>query len=134
MILLVSDIILSFFTKEPIFLFLLNILIIAKNKLPKFIIHSLILDLFFLESYFIPTLIGTLIFIFYKKLKINQVTFFNYFISITAIFLVFTFSLGLINHYSFISLIPVIFKYYLVNLPIYILSYKLLLKNIKLSR
>ena len=116
MILLVSDIILSFFTKEPIFLFLLNILIIAKNKLPKFIIHSLILDLFFLESYFIPTLIGTLIFIFYKKLKINQVTFFNYFISITAIFFVFTFSLGL------------------VNLPIYILSYKLLLKNIKLSR
>ncbi len=128
------DIFLSYFTGVPIFLFLLNIMFIPKKKLAKFVIHSLILDLIFLESYFISTIIGVIIFIIYKKLKINRVTFLNYILSCIIILGVFTVSLGLVNHYSLLGLMPLILKLEIFNLPVYILCYKIFKKDIKLSR
>ena len=134
MLLLFSDILLSYLAKVPIFLFLLNVIIIPKNRLDKLVINSLILDLFFLNGYFIPTIILVIIFIIYKKLRLNRVTFINYIISCSIIFILFTYTLGLINGYRLNNLSGLVFKYYLFNLPIYILCYKLLGKNIKLSR
>ena len=134
MILLILDVLLSFFSIYPIFLFLLNILLIPKNNLAKFIIHSLILDILLLETSFLSTFILTLIFIIYKKLPLTKLNIINYLLSISLIFFIFNIILGLINNYSFIYLITLILKYYLINLPIYILCYKILYKRIKLAR
>ncbi len=134
MILLISDIILSFFSRYPIYLFLLDILLIKKEDIDKIIIHSLILDLLVLNSSLVVFLIYMIIFLIYKKLPIKRVGWKNYIFSITLIFGFFTGALGIINRYSLKHILKVQFKYYLVNLPIYILSYKILEKRIKLAR
>ena len=134
MILLISDIVLSFLSKYPIYLFLLDILLIKKEDIDKIIIHSLILDLLVLNSSLVVFLIYMIIFLIYKKLPIKRVGWKNYIFSITLIFGLFTGALGIINRYSLKHILKIQFKYYLVNLPIYILSYKILEKRIKLAR
>ena len=86
MILVISDIILSMISKYPIYLFLLDILIIKKSDIDKLIIHSLILDLLIMNSNLVITIIFISIFIIYKKLPIKKICFKNYVISIWFIY------------------------------------------------
>ena len=134
MILVISDIILSMISKYPIYLFLLDILIIKKSDIDKLIIHSLILDLLIMNSNLVITIIFISIFIIYKKLPIKKICFKNYVISISFIYGLFISILGIINKYSLGFIISLGFKYYVINLPIYILSYKILLGRIQLAR
>lgn len=134
MILIIGDLLLSYFSKYPIFLFLLDIVFLSKNHFPKFIITSLIFDLLILNANFFPTFLLFLIFILYKKLPLTKKTFFNYFLSLTFIFYTFTIPLGLLNHYSLGFLLFLTTKYYLINLPIYIFCYKIFKSRIKLAR
>ena len=134
MLLVISDIILDIISKYPIYLFLLDILILKKDDIHKLIIHSLILDLLIMNSSFIITIIMGSIFIIYKKLPIKKINMINYILSISLIFGIFISILGIINHYSLKFIFELGLKYYLINLPIYILSYKILEKRIKLAR
>ena len=130
MLLVISDIILDIISKYPIYLFLLDILILKKDDIHKLIIHSLVLDLLIINSSFI---MGS-IFIIYKKLPIKKINMINYILSISLIFGIFISILGIVNHYSLSFIFELGLKYYLINLPIYILSYKILEKRIKLAR
>ena len=130
MIYLLLDIFLSYLISYPTFLILLNILIVKKNNWPTFILITLILDLLILNTYFLNTIILEIIFFIYKKLKVKKVNFFTYFISLILIFFSYTIILMFLNKYSLSTL----FKFFLVNIPLYILLYPLIKKRLVLAR
>lgn len=134
MIFLGLDILLSFLSPIPTFFVLLNLVLIPKNNLSKLVIITLIIDLLILNVYFLNTIIITLIFLFIKHLKITQVNLRNYFIVLSIIYFIYVLALGLINNYSGLYILKFIASNYFINILFYLLSYKILYKNIKLSR
>lgn len=133
MIFLALDILISYFTSIPTYFFLINLILIPKNKLSKLIIITLVLDLLILNTYFFNTIILSIIFIFYKRLNITRVNFVNYLISLAIIYVIYIFIIGIPN-YNILYLFQFILKNFIYNLVFYILCYKLLQKRIKLSR
>lgn len=133
MIYLGLDLLMSYFSKIPTYFILLNIVLISKKDFPKLLIITLVLDLLLLNTYFINTIILSIIFIIYKKLKITVINFKNYLISLIIIYLMYIIFLGLINGYNSYLVIFMI-KNILYNLIFYALSYKILKNYIKLSR
>lgn len=134
MILLLLDLILSYTCPIATYFFLLNIILIPKNQLSKLIIITLIIDLLILNTYFLNTIIITIIFIIYKHLKIYKPTILNYLLSLCIIYLLYIFTIGIINHYSFTYLLLYSLKNIFPNLIFFLLCYKLVFKYIKLSR
>ena len=130
MIYLLFDLLLSYLFSYPTFLILLNILVIKKVNWPTFILITLVLDLLILNTYFLNTFLLLIIFFIYKKFKIKKVNFKNYLISLSLIFFSYTFILMFLNKYSISS----IFKYFLINIPIYILIYPLIKRRLVLAR
>lgn len=134
MIFLLLDYLLSFFSIHSLYLIILNIILIPKEKYPKFLIITLILDLLILNTYFLNTLIFFLIFHFYKHLKIIKVNFLNYFISLNILYFLYILILGLVTSHSLYFIGTYLLKSYLPSFIFYFLCYKILKKNIKLSR
>lgn len=133
MIFLLLDLFISYFSSYPSFLIILNLVFIPKKDIHKLIIISLFLDLIITNTYFLHTIILTILFILYKKLNITRNTFKNYLISVTFLYLVFTLILALINHKLGFYL-PFIFKNYFINLILFLLFYKILENRVKLSK
>ena len=133
MILLFIDILLSFFSHTSTYFFLLNLLI-PKIKLSKIFIITLIIDLLILNTYFLNTIIIAIIFYLLKKSKISLTSFKNYILTISLIYIIYILSIGLINKYSLIFLLKFLLHNYFYNIIFYILCYKILRNNIKLSR
>jgi len=133
MIYLLLDLTMSYFSKIPTYFILLNVVLINKKDFPKLIIIFLILDLLILNTYFINTIIISIIFFIYKKLKITKINFKNYLISLIIIYVTYIIFLGLINGYT-----SYILKFILTNISynliFYVLSYKIVKNHIKLSR
>ncbi len=134
MIFLILDFLLSYFCKTPTFFFLLNFLLIKKNNYPKFLIILLVLDLLILNTYFLNTIICSLLFLLYKKLKITKINIKNYLLSLILIYLTFVPITGLINGYSINYIFPFLLKNWIINFIFYLICYKLEFKNIQLSR
>jgi len=59
----------AYLSNIPTYFILLNIVLISKRDFPKLIIMALILDLIFLNTYFINTLVLTIVFTIYKKIN-----------------------------------------------------------------
>ena len=133
MIFLLFDLILSFGGINS-YLILLNLLVIPKKETGKLILILLCLDLLVVNSYFINTIFLTFIFLLFKKFKIVNLNFKNYLIILSLIFFIYVGIIGFKNNYASFNLLRFIGKNYLINLPLYILSYKIILKNIKLAR
>ena len=125
MIYLLLDFLLSYILKYPTYLILLNVLYIQKKDTYKIIEVGLILDLIFFNTYFVYTLLLFIIYMLFKKRRLNQNHFLSYLLYITIIYILFTFSLGFINHYSILYILYFCFKNYFINVPIYIICYKI---------
>ncbi len=134
MIFLLLDFILSFFCKSPTFFFLLNFLLIKKFDYSKFLIILLVLDLLILNTYFLNTIICSILFFIYKKLKITKVNLKNYLISLILIYFLFIFITGLICGYSINYIFSFLLKNWIINFIFYLICYNLMQKNIQLSR
>lgn len=134
MIYLLLDFILSYFTKIPTFFFLINLVLIKKQDFTKLIIITLIIDLFITNTYFLNTIIISIIFLIYKKTKITKLNLKNYLLSLSFIYLTYIIILGLINNYSIIYIINFILKNILYQFIFYLLMYKIEEKHIELSR
>lgn len=134
MIYLLLDFILSYFTKIPTFFFLINLVLIKKQDFPKLIIITLIIDLFITNTYFLNTIIISIIFFIYKKSKITKLNLKNYLLSLSFIYITYIIILGLINNYSIIYIISFILKNILYQFIFYVLMYKIAEKHIELSR
>lgn len=134
MIYLLLDFILSYFTKVPTFFFLMNLVLIKKQDFSKLIIITLIIDLFITKTYFLNTIIISIIFLIYKKSKITKLNLKNYLLSLSFIYITYIIILGLINNYSIIYIINFILKNILYQFIFYLLMYKIVAKHIELSR
>lgn len=134
MIYLLLDFILSYFTKIPTFFFLTNLVLIKKQDFPKLIIITLIIDLFITNTYFLNTIIISIIFLIYKNTKITKLNLKNYLLSLSFIYLTYIIILGLINNYNIIYIINFILKNILYQFIFYLLMYKIEEKHIELSR
>lgn len=134
MIFLLLDFILSFFSVHSLYLIILNIILIPKDKYPKFLIITLVLDLLILNTYFLNTIIFFFIFYFYKRLKITKVTFRNYFISLNILYFLYILLIGLVTSHSLYFIGDYLLKSYIPSFIFYLLCYKILQNHIKLSR
>lgn len=134
MIFLLLDLILSYFSSIPTFLFLLNILWIDKKRISKCILICLILDLWILNTYFLNTIIISILFILYKRLIITKVNIKTYLFSITFLYVTYIYTIGLLNGYHLSVISIFILKNYFANLIMYLLCYKIGKSHIKLCR
>ena len=134
MIFLLMDFLLSFFNSSPTFLVLMSFLVYPKKNFFAFLFIPLTLDLLILNTYFLNTILFTIIFFLIKHLPITKISFFNYLFIITLIYFLYVFSLGIIQGYHFFYLFSFSLSNYILNLVIYIICYKILLPYIKLSR
>ena len=134
MIFLLMDFLLSFFNSSPTFLVLMSFLVYPKKNFFAFLFIPLTLDLLILNTYFLNTILFTIIFFLIKHLPITKISFFNYLFIITLIYFLYIFSLGIIQGYHFFYLFSFSLSNYILNLVIYIICYKILLPYIKLSR
>ena len=134
MIFLLMDFLLSFFNSSPTFLVLMSFLVYPKKNFFAFLFIPLTLDLLILNTYFLNTILFTIIFFLIKHLPITKISFFTYFFLISLIYFLYVFSLGIIQGYHFSYLIFFSLSNYILNLVIYIICYKILLPYIKLSR
>lgn len=123
----------AYLSNIPTYFILLNIVLISKRDFPKLIIIALILDLIVLNTYFINTLVLTIVFTIYKNLKITTINFKNYLISLSIIYFIYLLFLGVINGYNNYLLLFTA-KNFIYNLIFYVLSYKMIKSHIKLSR
>ncbi len=130
MILLLIDFLLSLICSIPTYFILLNIIIIPKNKIFNLVIIGLVLDLLILNTYFINTIILVFLFLIYKRLKISNLSYRNYFISFTSIYFAFIFIISITNH-ELLYMPIFILKNYPINFIIYTLFYKIINKKIK---
>lgn len=134
MIFLLFDVILSFFSNIPTFFVLFTIVLFPKNKFFSFLLIPLALDLLVVNTYFLNTILFTILFFLVKAFKIAKTNFPHFLLLITFIYVFYVFSLGLIEGYHFPYLVQFMFTNYFVNLIFYVLSYKILKPYIKLSR
>lgn len=134
MIFLLFDFVLSFFSSAPTFFVLMSFLVFPKNKFFLFLFIPLTLDLLILNTYFLNTLIFTVLFFLIKHLHITKTSFFNYLFLISLLYFLYVFSLGFIQGFSFSYLFQFVLSNYFFNLVLYALGYKILLPYIKLSR
>ncbi len=134
MMFLLLDFIMSFFSFTPTYFVLINMVLVSKKDIVLIIFLGLILDLIVFSIYFLNTLILIIIFIIYKSLKIRKLNLFNYWLSLSSIYFIYIFILGLINHYSLLYIVNFSFKNYGINMIFYLLCYKLVEKHIKLAR
>ena len=130
MILLALDIGLSYILKVPTYFILIN-LINRRKDVWLILRMGLVLDLLILNTYFINTISLVIIFLIYKKFKIREMNLKNYLIVITFLFFSYNIFIGLFNGYSLDYLVIFVLKLYLINLPIYILSYIILKDKLK---
>lgn len=134
MILLLLDVLLSFFSSIPTFFVLTSILLYPKNKFFSFLLIPLAIDLFVTNTYFLNTLLFSFLFFFVKHLKITQNYFRNFLLLMSLVYFLYVFILGFIQGYHFLYLVQFSFVNYFVHLIFYALSYKILQPYIKLSR
>lgn len=134
MICLILDILMSYFSLFPTNFFLLNVLLIPKNKYPKLLFLTLLVDIIIYNKYFYFTLVMFLIFVLYKKMFITNVNLISYILSLTFIYVLYIILFGIINGYSLAYLCQYIFLNYGFSLVFYLISYKIIYKHIKLSR
>lgn len=134
MIFLLIDFFLSFFSSTPTYFLLISILLYPKNKIFLFLLIPLTLDLIILNTYFLNTIIFTIMFLIIKHLKVTKINLINYLILLTFLYLFYLLSIGLINNYSLNYLFKFILNNYIYNLIFYLLCYKILKPYIKLSR
>jgi len=133
MIFVILDFLISYLSPYASFLVILNIVFLAKKDFFKFILITIFLDLIITNTYFLYTIILSVLFIVYKKLKITHKSLGNYLISVTFLYLIFTFILALINHK--LGFYPTfILKNYFLNLAFYLLFYKIFNSKLKLSK
>lgn len=134
MIFLLLDFVLSFFSSAPTFFVLMSFLVFPKNKFFLFLFIPLTLDLLILNTYFLNTILFTILFFLVKHLHITKTNFFNYLFLISLLYFLYVFSLGFIQGFTFSYLFQFVLSNYFVNLVLYALCYKILLPYIKLSR
>lgn len=134
MIFLLLDFLLSFLSDIPTFFVLFSILLYPKNKFFFFLLIPLVLDLFIVDTYFLNTIIFTLLFWGIKFLKITKNNFFHFLLLITLVYGFYIFILGSIKGFSALYLVKFMGMNYFVNLIFYALCYKILRPYIKLSR
>ena len=134
MIFLLLDVFLSYFSDIPTFFVLLSVLLYSKKQFFFFLLIPLVLDLFIVHTYFINTILFTVLFFLVKSLKITKNNFWHYLFFITLIYILYVTLLGIICGYSLFYSIQFILMNYLVNFIFYALSYKIVRPYIKLSR
>ena len=134
MIFLLLDFLLSFLSDIPTFFVLFSILLYPKNKFFFFLLIPLVLDLFIVDTYFLNTIIFTLLFWGIKFLKITKNNFFHFLLLTTLVNGFYIFILGSIKGFSALYLVKFMGMNYFVNLIFYALCYKILRPYIKLSR
>ena len=134
MIFLLLAFLMSFFSFTPTFFVLLSFLVYAKKDFFSFLFIPLIIDLFLTHTYFLNTILFVAFFFLFKHLKITKTNFRNYLLSITLLYFLYIFSLGIIQGYHFFYLVKFAISNYGFQLVFYALSYKILLPYIKLSR
>lgn len=134
MIFLLFDFVLSFFSSVPTFIVLMSFLVFPKKKFFLFLFIPLTLDLLILNTYFLNTILFTILFFLIKHLHITKTCFFNYLFLISLLYFLYVFSLGFIQGFSFSYLFHFVLSNYFVNLVLYALCYKIFLPYIKLSR
>ena len=134
MIFLLLDFLLSFLSDIPTFFALFSILLYPKNKFFFFLLIPLVLDLFIVDTYFLNTIIFTLLFWGIKFLKITKNNFFHFLLLTTLVYGFYIFILGSIKGFSALYLVKFMGMNYFVNLIFYALCYKILRPYIKLSR
>ena len=134
MIFLLLDVFLSYFSDIPTFFVLLSVLLYSKKQFFFFLLIPLVLDLLIVNTYFINTILFTVLFFLVKSLKITKNNFWHYLFLITLIYILYVTLLGIICGYSLFYSIQFILMNYLVNFIFYALSYKIVRPYIKLSR
>lgn len=134
MIYLVLDFFLSYVSIVPTFFFLMNIVTIKKIDYPKFLIILLIYDILILNTYFLNTIICSILFFLYKKLKITKRNLKNLLFSMVFIYFLYILMIGIWNGYSVLYLLSFMMNNCVFNFLFYGLCYKIKEKNIQLAR
>jgi len=131
LLLLLLDLLVYNFTSYNSYFILLSLLLISDKEYFKIILIGLFLDLIFVNTYFINTLILLILFFINKKiLKISKNDMKHYFFISNFNFILYNFFLSLIYGYNIMTFTTT----FLINILFCLLSYKNVKKHIKLSR
>ncbi len=134
MIFLLLDVLISYFALKPTFFVLLNFLVYPRSQYFSFILIPLVMDLLILNTFFLNTLIFTILFFLSKHFVVVSKSIGYYILHITIIYILYICLIGLIKGYTLIYLFKFILTNYIYNLIFYLLCYKILKPFIKLAR